>query len=69
MLVNGLQGNFVKKNVANLCRRNLIDFEISLLSKGFNFVPTYNTIVKAKLKTKLEAFHRILRLKWHFRNE
>ena len=27
------------------------------------------TIDKAKLKTELEALGRILRLKWHFRNE
>ena len=40
-----------------------------MLSKGLNFVPTSNTIDKAKLKTELEALGRILRLKWHFRNE
>ena len=39
------------------------------MSKGLNFVPTSNTIDKAKLKTELEALGRILRLKWHFRNE
>ena len=32
-------------------------------------VPTSNTIDKAKLKTELEALGRVLRLKWHFRNE
>ena len=69
MLDNRLQGNFVSKNVVNLSRPNLTDSEISLLSKGFNFVPTSNTIDKAKLKTELEALGRILRLKWHFRNE
>ena len=61
--------NVVSKNVVNLSRRNLTGSEISLLSKGFNFVPTSNTINKAKLKTELEALGRILRLKWHFRNE
>ena len=40
-----------------------------MLSKGLNFVPTSNTIDKAKLKMELEALGRILRLKWHFRNE
>ena len=69
MLDNRLQGNFVGKNVVNLSRRNLTDSEISLLSKGLNFVPTSNTIDKAKLKTELEALGRILRLKWHFKNE
>ena len=48
---------------------NLNDAEISLLSKGLNFVPTCNNIDKAKLKMELEAFGRKLRLKWHFRNE
>ena len=69
MLDNRLQGNFVSKSVVNLSRRNLTDSEISLLSKGLNFVPTSNTIDKAKLKTELEALGRILRLKWYFRNE
>ena len=64
MLNNRLHGNFVSKNVVNLSRRSLTVSEISLLSKGLNFVPTSNT----KLKMKLEALARILRLKWHFRN-
>ena len=51
MLDNRLQGNFVSKNVVNLSRRNL------------TFVPTSNTIDKAKFKTELEALGRILRLK------
>ena len=38
------------------------------MSKGLNFVPTCNSIDKAKLKTELEAFGIMLRLKWHFRN-
>ena len=37
--------------------------------KGFNFVPTCKNIDKAKLKIELEAFGRMLRLKWHFCNE
>ena len=52
-----------------MSKRNLNDAEISLLSKGLNFVPTCNNIDKAKLKMELEAFGRMLRLKWHFRNE
>ena len=69
MLDGRLQGNFVSKNVVNLSKRNLTDSKISLLSKGLNFVPTSNTIDKAKLKRELEAPGRMLRLKWHFRNE
>ena len=34
-----------------------------------HFVPTCNNIDKAKFKMELDAFGRILRLKWHFRNE
>ena len=40
-----------------------------MLSKGFDFVPTSNTIDKAKLKMELEELGGILRSKWHFRNE
>ena len=39
------------------------------MSKGLNFIPACNNIDKAKLKMKLEAFGRMLRLKWHFSNE
>ena len=69
LLENRLKGNFVSKNVVNLSKRNLNDAEISLLSKGLNFVPAGNNIDKAKLKMELEVFGRMLRLKWHFRNE
>ena len=33
-----------------------------------HFVPTCNNIDKVKFKIELEAFGRMLRLKWHFRN-
>ena len=56
MLNDRLQGNFVGKNVVNLSRRNLTGSEISLLSKGLNFVPTSNTIDKAKLKNEENVF-------------
>ena len=69
LLENRLKGNFVSRNVVNLSKRNLNDAEISLLSKGLNFVRTSNNIDKVKLKMELEAFGRMLRLKWHFRNE
>ena len=55
--------------VMNVSSWNLTGSEISLLSKGLNFVPTSNTIEKAKLKTELQALGRILKLKRHFRNE
>ena len=43
-LENRLKGNFVSRNVVNLSKRNLNDAEISLLSKGLNFVRTCNNI-------------------------
>ena len=50
-------------------KRKLTKAEIALLSKGLRFVPTGNHINKAKLKMELEAYGRMLRLKWHFRND
>ena len=69
MLDNRLQGHFVSKTVVNLSTPNLTGSEISLLSKGLEFFPISNKINKAQLKTKLEPFGRILRLKWTLRNE
>ena len=69
LLENRLKGNFVRKNVVNLSKRKLNGTDISLLSKGLNFVPTCNNMDNAKLKMELEAFGRMLRLKWHFCNE
>ena len=64
-----LKGKFVSKNVINLSKRNLSENEISLLSKGLNFIPTCNKVDVARLKLELEQFGRMLRLKWHFRND
>ena len=69
MLCNKLKDNFISKNVVNLSRSNFTDSEISLLSKGLNFLPTFNTIDKSNLVTQFEALGRILRLKQQFRNE
>ena len=68
--LNGrIKGKFVSENVVNLSKQKLTKAEISLLSKGLKFVPTSNHINKAKLKIELEAYGRMLRLKWHFRND
>ena len=64
-----LEGKLVSRNVVNLLRRNLSASEISLLSKGLNFVPTANEIDPAKLKTDLQEYGRKLRLMLHFRND
>ena len=64
-----LKGKLVSKSVINLSKRNLTENEISLLSKGLNFIPTCNKVDVAKLKLELEQFGRMLRLKWHFRND
>ena len=69
MLDNRLQGNFVNKNVVNLSRENLTDFEIILLSKKLNFVLASNAINKAMVKTEFGFWQNITILKWHFRNE
>ena len=64
-----LKSKFVSKNVVNLSKRKLSKSEISLLSRGLKFIPTSNTIDKAKLKIELEPFGRMLRLKWFFRDD
>ena len=69
LLENRLKDKFVSKNVVNLSKRNINHAEIYLLLKGLNFVSTCNKIYKAKLKMELEAFGRMLCLKWHFGNE
>ena len=63
-----LKGIFVSKNVVNLFKRELTEHEVSLLSKGFNFVPTPLSIDTAVLKEDHKRFGRILRSKWHFRD-
>ena len=68
-LENKLKGNFVSKNVVNLSKWNLNDVGISPLPKRLNFVLTSNNTDKATLKMELEAFGRMLCLKWHFRNK
>ena len=64
-----LKGKFVGENVINLSKRDLSENEISLLSKGLNFIPTCNKVDVARLKMELEQFGRMLRLKWHFRDD
>ena len=36
---------------------------------GLNFIPTCHKVDVARLKLELEPFSRMLRLKWHFRND
>ena len=63
-----LKGKFVIKKI-NLSKRTLTENEISLLPKGLNFITTWNKLDVARLKLELERFGRMLRLKWHFRND
>ena len=63
LLENRLQSKFVTKYVVNLSKPNLSDAEISLLSKGRNFAPTWSNIDKAKFKIELEVFGSMLSLK------
>ena len=68
--MNGrLKDKFVSKNFVNLSKQKLFKSEVSLLSKGLKFISASNTIDKAKLKIELEAFGRMLRLKWFFRDD
>ena len=64
-----LKVKFISKNVINLSKRNLSENEISLLSKGLNFILTRNKVDVARSKLELEQFGRILRLKWHFSDD
>ena len=69
-ILNGrLKGKFVSQNVLNLPKRKISKSQVSILSKTLKFIPASNTIDKAKLKIKLEAFGRMFRLKWFFRND
>ena len=64
-----LKSFFVFENVVNLSNRELSRAEVSLLSKGLKFCPTPNSVDKSVVKEDLEKFGRILRLKWHYRND
>ena len=66
---NIYEGKFVSANVINLSSRHLSMDEVSLLSKGLQFVPTPKHINKAKIKEEIEVYGRKLRLMWHFRND
>ena len=70
LTLNGrLKGVFVSENVVNLSNRKLSKVEVFLLSKCLKFCPTPNSVDKSVLKEDLEKFGRILRLKWHYRND
>ena len=64
-----IKSKFVSKNFVNLSKRKLTKAEISLLFKGLKFVPTCNHINNAKPKMELVAYGKMLRSKWHFRND
>ena len=66
---NRYEGKFVSANVINLSSRHLSKDEVSVLSKGLQFVPTPKHINKAKIKEEIEVYGRKLRLMWHFRND
>ena len=60
-----LHGKFVYKNNINLPKRCLTENEISPSSKVLNFIPTYNKEDVARWGQS----DRMLRSKWHFRND
>ena len=61
-----LTDKFVSRNAVNLSKQKLSKSEISILPKGLEFIPTSNTVDKAKHKIEFEAFGKMLRLKWFF---
>ena len=66
---NRYEGNFVNANIINLSSRHLSNDEVSLFSKGLQFVPTPKHINKAKIKEEIEVYGRKLSLMRHFRND
>ena len=65
-----VEGTFVSKNFINLSRRNISPTEISLSPNGLKFVPSTNTIDRAKLKREnWKNMEGSFRLIWHFRND
>ena len=66
---NRYDRKFVSANIINLSSRHLSKDEVSVLSKGLQFVPTLKHINKAKIKEEIEVYDRKLRLMWHFRND
>ena len=66
---NRYKANFVSPNAINMSKRNLTKDEMSLLSKGLQFVPTPKHFNKALLREEPENFRRRLRLKWFFHND
>lgn len=55
-------------NITNLSSRKLSESEISVLSKGFSFVPTRNKIDMAKVQSDLAEWERRMRLREFFYN-
>ena len=66
---NRYEGKFVTANVINLSSRHLSKDEVSLLSKGLQFVANPKHINKVKIIEEIEVYGRKLRLMWHFRND
>ena len=62
---------YKKPNIAitNLSNHQLSRDEISLLSKGLNFIPTPRRDHPAKMLQDTLLFDRKIRLKYHFTNE
>ena len=56
-------------NIINLSSRHLSNDEVSLFSKGLQFVPTPKHINKAKIKEEIEVYGRKFSLMRHFRND
>ena len=53
----------------NLSRKILTGTEIKILEKGLDFAPVQRKINELELRSDFEEFCRMVRTKWHFRNE
>ena len=47
----------------------LTDTEIKVLEKGLDFAPIQKKLNEPELKNDFNEFCRLMRLKWHFRDE
>ena len=43
--------------------------DVKVLEKGLDFAPIQKTLNQPELRKYFEEFSRVMRCKWHFRNE
>ena len=63
------KGYFCSDTVFNLRNKVLTEEEIKVLEKGLDFDPIQRKVNEPELRQDFENFCRLMRIKWHFRNE